>query len=185
MKKRLNSLLSSIKLGLNQLEEKYLFVYGKRTWQILSLLAISCLVVAISIYAYNSIPTWREDVSISKMEFQKNEIDLDFDDILHPLHLHGAIISTFSLTAYFRILSAGLPTVMISFIRSLGKSILSSIVSSLVIRSFSISSMALKRKRFCGWVYISQNVQLFQLHPMVTCRIRLCASEGGRNTGST
>jgi len=44
------------------------------------LLAISCLVVAISIYAYNSIPTWREDVSISKMEFQKNEIDLDFDD---------------------------------------------------------------------------------------------------------
>jgi len=40
------------------------------------------------------------------------------------------------------------------------------------------------RKRFCGAVYISQNVQRFQEQPSVSGRISDCASLGGRNTGS-
>ncbi len=79
MKNFFNSLFGSIRSRLNTLEEKYLFVYGKRAWQVLSLISISGLVVALCIYGYNSLPTSREEVSISKIEFQKNQIDDDFD----------------------------------------------------------------------------------------------------------
>lgn len=74
---RLNSYARTV---LNSLEEKYLFRYGKRAWQVVSLLAVSSLIVAISIYSYNTLPSYREKVNISNIEFQKNQIDLDFDE---------------------------------------------------------------------------------------------------------
>ena len=49
----------------------------------------------------------------------------------------------------------------------------------------STSSSPRARKAFCGAVYISQKVHLFQEQPSVTGRISDCASLGGRNTGST
>ena len=50
--------------------------------------------------------------------------------------------------------------------------------------SASISANGFTRNFFCGSVYISQKVQRFQEQPLVTCRIRLRASDGGRKTGS-
>jgi hypothetical protein len=47
-----------------------------------------------------------------------------------------------------------------------------------------MASWGLRLNRFCGCVYISQNVQRFHEQPLVICRIRLRASDGGRNTGS-
>ena len=38
------------------------------------------------------------------------------------------------------------------------------------------------RTRNCFSLYISQKVHLLWLHPIVTCTIRLYASEGGRKT---
>jgi len=72
MKKILN-LLTSV-------EESFLFRFGKRTWQLISVLAILSFVFALVLYVYNTIPSSREEVSISKMEFDKNEIDTDFDE---------------------------------------------------------------------------------------------------------
>lgn len=49
----------------------------------------------------------------------------------------------------------------------------------------STSSSARAWKRFCGAVYISQNVQRFHEQPSVTGRMSDSASLGGRKTGST
>jgi hypothetical protein len=65
---------------LTSVEESFLFRFGKRTWQILSVLAILSFVYALVFYLYNTIPTSREEVKISKMEYDKNEIDADFDE---------------------------------------------------------------------------------------------------------
>jgi hypothetical protein len=65
---------------LNFIEEKILFRFGKRSWQIISIIAIGMLVYAISLYIWNAVPSSREEVKISKMEFDKNEIDTDFDE---------------------------------------------------------------------------------------------------------
>lgn len=72
--------MKKIKHFLNVLEEKYLFRFGKRTWQVISILAIVSLAYAIVYYTINAIPTSREEVTISKMEFDKNKIDEDFDE---------------------------------------------------------------------------------------------------------
>ena len=65
---------------LNFIEEKVLFRFGKRSWQVISILAIGTLVYSLSLYLWNAVPSSREEVKISKMEFDKNEIDTDFDE---------------------------------------------------------------------------------------------------------
>lgn len=72
--------MNKLRSLLNDIEEKILFRFGKRSWQILSILAIGTLVYAISLYTWNAVPSSREEVKISKMEFDKNEIDTDFDE---------------------------------------------------------------------------------------------------------
>jgi hypothetical protein len=72
--------MKKIKHFLNVLEEKYLFRYGKRTWQAIAALAILSLAFAIIYFSINVVPTSREEVTISKMEFDKNKIDEDFDE---------------------------------------------------------------------------------------------------------
>ena len=53
-----------------------------------------------------------------------------------------------------------------------------------VCSSCRIDCISLGRNFFCGSVYISQKVHLFQEQPLVTCRISELASLGGRYTGS-
>ena len=65
---------------LNFIEEKILFRFGKRSWQIVAILAIGTLTYSLSLYLVNALPSSREEVKISKMEFDKNEIDIDFDE---------------------------------------------------------------------------------------------------------
>ena len=72
--------MNKLRSLLNTIEEKILFRFGKRSWQILSILAIGTLIYAISLYGWNALPSSREEVKISKMEFDKNEIDTDFDE---------------------------------------------------------------------------------------------------------
>jgi hypothetical protein len=72
--------MKKIKQFLNSLEEKYLFRYGKRSWQLLSVISIGILLYAIILYSWNAIPSFRNEVTISKVEFDKNKIDRDFDE---------------------------------------------------------------------------------------------------------
>lgn len=71
--------MKKLKNILNSFEEKYLFGYGKRSWQILSLLFLGFLAYAIVLYLWNATPTFRNEVTISKIEFDRNRIDTDFD----------------------------------------------------------------------------------------------------------
>ena len=72
--------MNKLKSLLNSIEEKFLFRFGKRSWQVLSILATGTLIYAITLYFWNALPSSREEVKISKMEFDKNEIDTDFDE---------------------------------------------------------------------------------------------------------
>lgn len=71
--------MKKVKSLLNKIEESYLFRYGKRAWQLLSVVAFVFLVYAIIQYAWNSVPSFRHEVTISKIEFDRNKIDSDFD----------------------------------------------------------------------------------------------------------
>lgn len=71
--------MKKIKNILNSFEEKFLFRYGKRAWQVLSLIFGGFLIYAIALYLWNATPTFREEISISKLEFDRNRIDRDFD----------------------------------------------------------------------------------------------------------
>lgn len=71
--------MKKIKNFLNKIEESILFRYGKRSWQLLSLVAMGFFVYATIMYLINATPSFRESVSISKIEFDRNEIDDDFD----------------------------------------------------------------------------------------------------------
>ena len=57
------------------MEEKFVFPIGRRTWQILALLALLGLAAYIIWYGINSTPTSREDVKVSRSEVINNQID--------------------------------------------------------------------------------------------------------------
>ena len=57
------------------MEERFVFPIGRKTWQILSLLALVTLALSIIYYLYNSTPTGRDSVSVSKSEVVENKID--------------------------------------------------------------------------------------------------------------
>ena len=59
----------------NSMEERFVFPIGRKTWQILSLLALVTLALSIIYYLYNSTPTGRDSVSVSKSEVVENKID--------------------------------------------------------------------------------------------------------------
>lgn len=71
--------MKKIKNLLNKIEESILFRYGKRSWQLLSIVAFGFFAYATVMFIINTIPSFREDVTISKIEFDRNEIDKDFD----------------------------------------------------------------------------------------------------------
>jgi len=65
---------------LNLIEDKLLIRFGRRIWQFVGLLAILVLIVSIILIVRNLIPTERNEVHISKKEYNENKIDSDFDD---------------------------------------------------------------------------------------------------------
>ena len=71
--------MNKLKKFLNSFEEDYLFRYGKRSWQVISLIFFLILSYTIVQYLWNLRPSSREEVSISKIEFDRSQIDYDFD----------------------------------------------------------------------------------------------------------
>ena len=71
--------MNKLKQFLNSFEEDYLFRYGKRSWQVISLIFFLILSYTIVQYLWNLRPSSREEVSISKIEFDRSQIDYDFD----------------------------------------------------------------------------------------------------------
>jgi len=80
MKNSLKKFIEKTKSLLNHVEDGYLFKYGKRIWQVLAIGAVACLTYAIVLYSWNRLPSYRDDVKISKLELAKNTIDRDFDE---------------------------------------------------------------------------------------------------------
>ena len=71
--------MNKLKQFLNSFEEDYLFRYGKRSWQVISLIFFLILSYTIVQYLWNLRPSSGEEVSISKIEFDRSRIDYDFD----------------------------------------------------------------------------------------------------------
>lgn len=71
--------MNKLKQFLNSFEEDYLFRYGKRSWQVISLIFFLILSYTTVQYLWNVRPSSREEVSISKIEFDRSRIDYDFD----------------------------------------------------------------------------------------------------------
>lgn len=71
--------MDKLKKFLNSFEEDYLFRYGKRSWQVISLIFFLILSYTVVQYLWNVRPSSREEVSISKIEFDRSRIDYDFD----------------------------------------------------------------------------------------------------------
>jgi hypothetical protein len=57
------------------MEEKFVFPIGRRTWQILALIALLGLAAYIIWFAINSTPTSRDNVKVSRNEVINNQID--------------------------------------------------------------------------------------------------------------
>jgi hypothetical protein len=59
----------------NNMEERFVFPIGRRSWQVLSLLALIVLGLSIIYFLINSTPTTRESVMVNKSEVIENQID--------------------------------------------------------------------------------------------------------------
>lgn len=59
----------------SSMEERFVFPIGRRTWQILSLIALVALFLSIVYFLFNSTPTGRDSISVSKNEVVENKID--------------------------------------------------------------------------------------------------------------
>jgi hypothetical protein len=64
-----------IRQFLNQVEDKFLFPFGRRTWQILSVVAILVVSMGILWFIFNSRPGTPVRVVVNKWEVVENEID--------------------------------------------------------------------------------------------------------------
>ena len=67
--------MKKLKLFLNSMEERFVFPIGRRTWQILSLLAITLLTCCVIYFVTNSTPTSRENIKVTKEEVVDEKID--------------------------------------------------------------------------------------------------------------
>ena len=59
----------------NFLEEKIVFPYGRRVWQVMVLFTSLACAGSLAFFLINSTPTSREEVHVSKDEVVANEID--------------------------------------------------------------------------------------------------------------
>lgn len=67
--------MNNFKQFLNQVEEKILFPFGRRTWQVLSVGAILVLVLVTLWFIFNSRPGLPIGVKVDKWEVVENELD--------------------------------------------------------------------------------------------------------------
>lgn len=73
--------MNKIKKIFNSVEERFVFPISRRTWQILSLLAIFVLIASIFYFAFNSTPTTRAKIAVSKEEVAENRVDTSAKNI--------------------------------------------------------------------------------------------------------
>ena len=59
----------------NQIEEKILFPFGRKTWQILSVISIVVLLLGVIWFIINSRPSMPVRVKVDRWEVLENEID--------------------------------------------------------------------------------------------------------------
>lgn len=59
----------------SSMEERFVFPIGRRTWQILALIALLVLVLSAIYFIVNSTPTGKDSVKVSKNEVVENKID--------------------------------------------------------------------------------------------------------------
>lgn len=65
---------------LNYTEEKIMLRFGRRIWQLIGFLSILAFVASLFLVVKNLLPTYRNEVHISKKEYIENEVDADFDE---------------------------------------------------------------------------------------------------------
>ena len=59
----------------NNMEERFVFPIGRRSWQVLSLIGLVVLALSILYFLMNSTPTSRDSVNVSKSEVIENKVD--------------------------------------------------------------------------------------------------------------
>jgi hypothetical protein len=67
--------MKKIRAFLDSMEERFVFPIGRRTFQINALIGLTVLGLSIIWLIFNSTPTGRDDVSISKSEVIQNQVD--------------------------------------------------------------------------------------------------------------
>jgi hypothetical protein len=59
----------------NNMEERFVFPIGRRSWQVLSLLGLVVLALSLLYFLLNATPTGRDSVNVSKSEVIENKVD--------------------------------------------------------------------------------------------------------------
>lgn len=59
----------------NNMEERFVFPIGRRSWQVLSLIGLVVLALSILYFLLNATPTSRDSVNVSKSEVIENKVD--------------------------------------------------------------------------------------------------------------
>ena len=59
----------------NNMEERFVFPIGRRSWQVLSLLGLVVLTLSVLYFLLNATPTGRDSVNVSKSEVIENKLD--------------------------------------------------------------------------------------------------------------
>lgn len=73
-----------MKKFLNNMEERFVFPIGRRSWQVLSLIGLVVLALSILYFLLNATPTSRDSVNVSKSEVIENKVDTSITVVNSP-----------------------------------------------------------------------------------------------------
>lgn len=68
----------------NNMEERFVFPIGRRSWQVLSLIGLVVLALSILYFLLNATPTSRDSVNVSKSEVIENKVDTSITVVNSP-----------------------------------------------------------------------------------------------------
>lgn len=68
----------------NNMEERFVFPIGRRSWQVLSLIGLVVLAFSILYFLLNATPTSRDSVNVSKSEVIENKVDTTTSVVTTP-----------------------------------------------------------------------------------------------------
>ncbi len=68
----------------NNMEERFVFPIGRRSWQVLSLIGLVVLALSILYFLLNATPTSRDSVNVSKSEVIENKVDTTTSVVTTP-----------------------------------------------------------------------------------------------------